>query len=176
MSHLVTKPTNRLVGPAKTRISLGIRPVWSECSLCAEWVAKDPSFLHANSKDWADAKADLSLRWANMPFLYHATQKVAGYYVIPSELWVSVRPSVRTSVHLSVSASFLCSNFRTFWSIFFKLCIDIGIREEWYGIATGLISFWNNRVMALDVCQKCFALRFHALTLVPFYRFSSNFA
>ena len=30
--------------------------------------------------------------------------------------------------------------------------------------------------MALDVCQKCFALRFRALTLVPFYRFSSNFA
>ena len=30
--------------------------------------------------------------------------------------------------------------------------------------------------MALDVCQKCFALHFHAPTLVPFYRFSSNFA
>ena len=28
-------------------------------------------------------------------FLYSATQKVAEYYVIPSELWVSVRPSVR---------------------------------------------------------------------------------
>ena len=25
--------------------------------------------------------------------------------------------------------------------------------------------------MALDVCQKCFALRFHALTLVPFTDF-----
>ena len=24
--------------------SLGIRPVWSESSLCAQWVAKDPSF------------------------------------------------------------------------------------------------------------------------------------
>ena len=90
------------------------------------------------------------------------------YYVIPSELWVSV--------HQSVSASFPCSNFSTFWPIFFKLCIYIGIGEEWYGIASGLISFWNNRVMALDVCQKCFALRFRALTLVPFYRLSSNFA
>ena len=28
-----------------------IRPVWSESSLCAQWVAKDPSFLHADSKD-----------------------------------------------------------------------------------------------------------------------------
>ena len=59
--------------PAKTQISLGICPVWSESSLCAQWVAKDPSFLHADSEDWsdwADAQADLSLRWANMPFCW----------------------------------------------------------------------------------------------------------
>ena len=39
------------VRPAKTQISLGICPVWSQSSLCAQWVAKDPSFLHADSKD-----------------------------------------------------------------------------------------------------------------------------
>ena len=39
------------VRPAKTQISLCIRPVWSESSLCAQWVAKDPSFLHADSED-----------------------------------------------------------------------------------------------------------------------------
>ena len=83
---------------------------------------------------------------------------------------LSVHPSVRNpSVRLSVSASFPCSNFSTFWPIFFKLCIDIGNVEEWYGIASGLFSFLNNRVMALDVCQKCFALRFLALTLVHFF-------
>ena len=38
------------VCPAKTWISLGIRPVWSESSLCAQWVAKDPSFLHVDSE------------------------------------------------------------------------------------------------------------------------------
>ena len=44
--------TNKIgVRPAKIQISLGIRPVWSESSLCAEWVAKDPSFLHADSED-----------------------------------------------------------------------------------------------------------------------------
>ena len=37
--------------PAKTQISLGIRPVWSESSLCAPWVAKDPMLLHADSED-----------------------------------------------------------------------------------------------------------------------------
>ena len=44
--------TNKVtMRPAKTQISLGIRPVWSESSLCAQWVAKDPSFLHADSED-----------------------------------------------------------------------------------------------------------------------------
>ena len=44
--------TNKVtVRPVKTQISLGIRPVWSESSLCTQWVAKDPSFLHADSKD-----------------------------------------------------------------------------------------------------------------------------
>ena len=37
--------------PAKSQISLGIRPVWSESSQCAQWVAEDPSFLHAHSED-----------------------------------------------------------------------------------------------------------------------------
>ena len=37
--------------PAKTQISLGIRPVWSDSSLCAQWVAKDTSFLHSDSED-----------------------------------------------------------------------------------------------------------------------------
>ena len=54
--HVSSEPrhdkTNRVtVRPAKTQISLGIRPVWSESSLCAQWVAKDPSFLHADSED-----------------------------------------------------------------------------------------------------------------------------
>ena len=37
-------------------------------------------------------------------------------------------------------------------------CIDIRIREEWYGIASGIISFRNNIVMALDSCPKCILL------------------
>ena len=60
------------VRPAKTQIRLGIRPVWSESSLCAQLVAKDPSFLHADSKDWsdwADAQAYLSLRWVHTHFV-----------------------------------------------------------------------------------------------------------
>ena len=36
---------------AKTQISLGIHSVWSESSLCTQWVAKGPMFLHADSED-----------------------------------------------------------------------------------------------------------------------------
>ena len=50
LSRLMTKH-KLAVRPAKTQICLGIRPVWSESSLCAQWVAKDQSFLHADSED-----------------------------------------------------------------------------------------------------------------------------
>ena len=56
--------TNKVtVRPAKTQISLGIRPVWSESSLCAQWVAKDPSFLHADSEDSDQTGRMLRLIW-----------------------------------------------------------------------------------------------------------------
>ena len=55
--------TNKVsVRPAKTQISLGIRLLWSESSLCAQLVAKDPRFLHADSEDWSDW-ADTRLIW-----------------------------------------------------------------------------------------------------------------
>ena len=45
------KTKNTSVRPAKIQISLGIRPVWSESSLCTQWVAEDPRFLHADIED-----------------------------------------------------------------------------------------------------------------------------
>ena len=56
------KTSKMTVRPAKNQIRLGGCPKSDQSSLCAQWVAKDPSFLHA------DAQADLSLRWAHMPF------------------------------------------------------------------------------------------------------------
>ena len=55
-----------------------LRPSWAsaqsdQSSLCAQWVAKDPNVLHADSEDWsdcADAHADLSLRWAHVPLCW----------------------------------------------------------------------------------------------------------
>ena len=76
--------TNKMtVRPGKTQISLGIHPVWSESSLCAQWIAKDPSFLHADSEDWsdwADAQADLSLRWGHSHFVGFVMSRLMWVY------------------------------------------------------------------------------------------------
>ena len=57
------KTNKMIVCPAKTPISLGMRPVWSESSLCVPWVAKDPSFLRwANI--WVFSVPQHSYNWA----------------------------------------------------------------------------------------------------------------
>ena len=73
--------TNKMtVRPAKTQISLGIRPVWSEfrpvwseSSLCPQRVAKDPSFLHADSED--------SDQTGRMPKLIWVFARRTGHFV-----------------------------------------------------------------------------------------------
>ena len=52
-SNITNEPPhdNNDVRQAKSQISLCIHTVWSESSLCAQWVANDPSFLHADSED-----------------------------------------------------------------------------------------------------------------------------
>ena len=43
--------TMNLWASAWQNLQNGIRPVWSESLLGTQWVAKDPSFLHADSED-----------------------------------------------------------------------------------------------------------------------------
>ena len=65
--------TNKVsVRSAKTQISLGICPVWSVFAVCMKkaWVLSYPlSAQRTLWSDWADAKADLSLRWAHGHFV-----------------------------------------------------------------------------------------------------------
>ena len=49
LSHLMIKPTKLLC--AQQRLRSAWASIQSESSLCAEWVAKDPSFLHMDSED-----------------------------------------------------------------------------------------------------------------------------
>ena len=80
------KTNEMTVRPAKTQISLGICPVWSESSLSA-WIKLGSLATHwAHSKDWpdwADAQADLSLRWAHMTFncFFHTAAQIIPYFI-----------------------------------------------------------------------------------------------
>ena len=98
------------MSPAKTQISLGIRPVWSESSLCTFWVAKDPSFLHVDSEDWSDwvdAQANLSLRWMHWSFCWfcHAVPQIIKRFVqvfltTMSQINMSQRTTIPTKWHV----------------------------------------------------------------------------
>ena len=60
--------------------------------LCALWVAKDHTVLHANSKDWsdwADAQVDLSLRWRTYHFVGFVSMWL-NYYIHMYVLSVNV--------------------------------------------------------------------------------------
>ena len=68
----MTKPTNWHVGPAKTLIRLGICPVWSVFAVRMKKARVLSYPLSAQWRlwsDWADAQADLSLRWAHSHFV-----------------------------------------------------------------------------------------------------------
>ena len=81
--------------PAKTQINLG-----------SAQSDQDPSFLHADSEDsdhWADAQADLSLRWAHSHFVGFVTRWLVCITVtgtIPGE-FVSMITSLLTTKPLS---------------------------------------------------------------------------
>ena len=64
LSRLMTKTTKWHVHPAKTQISLGIRPVWAESSPSA-WMKLGSLATH-----WAHSE-DLSLRWAHSHFVFY---------------------------------------------------------------------------------------------------------
>ena len=96
--------------PAKAQISLGIRPVWSESSLCAQWVTKEASFRRADSENLSRwlyllsrtliseactnryleqnhyAAITLKIISGNHN-LYLISESDLKYYAIPAEIW-----------------------------------------------------------------------------------------
>ena len=82
LSHLVTKPTKGHVRPAKTQISLGIHKIWSESSLSA-W-----RNLGSLATHWADAQADLSLRWAHTHFVGFVTRRLKVMFAVLKQWWL----------------------------------------------------------------------------------------
>ena len=80
----MTKPTKWHVRPAKTQVSLGIRPVWLESSLSA-WGKLGSLATHwAHSEDWsvwAVAQADLSVCWVHSHFVSFVMRRLKLYFL-----------------------------------------------------------------------------------------------
>ena len=76
--------TNKMTqcGAVKIQISLGICPIWSESSLCAYWVAKDPSFLHADSED-----SDQSGRMPRLIWIFAGNDPVIFLLIYKDKHW-----------------------------------------------------------------------------------------
>ena len=64
-----------------------------QSSLCAQWPAKDPSFLHADTEDWVDAQADLRLHWS----LHYFVGFVGG-----SNVFITTEPFLLQKVRRNV--------------------------------------------------------------------------
>ena len=123
MSRDMTKPTKWHVRPAKTRISLGIGPVWSESSLSAWRKLGSLATNQAHSElwsDWADAQADLSLRWVHSHFvgfvvsrlIFIFRSKVGSHWLIRK---YDVHPSNSPQ---DVGQNHWTKQYRSLWPIF----------------------------------------------------------
>ena len=64
----------------RRQIGLGIHTVWSESSVCAQWVAKDQRFLHANSEDSDQTGLD---KTRSAPITTQKTNKQTNKNYIP---------------------------------------------------------------------------------------------
>ena len=83
--------TNKVsVRPAKTQISLGIHPVWSVFAVRMKkpWVLTYPMSAQRRLwSDWADAQADLNLRWVHTHFVGFVMRRLNHIKVAERNRW-----------------------------------------------------------------------------------------
>ena len=137
------------VRPAKTQI----RPVWSESLLCAQWVAKDPSFLRADSEErmprlvWVFAERICRF----VGFCHEAARICLVYvchYLLPKDCWglpdkmnwkcinKTKRRPVQTLICIMHSSKQVISRKHLKIMAFYKL---VYAPEDWL--------FWPNKVL-----------------------------
>ena len=88
-NETVTEPSRDMTKPVKWVFAKrGLRPVCSESSLCAAWVAKDPSFLHAESQDF-DQTELMSWPWGDKTW-GHPHSKKAQWLAACGHKWIAM--------------------------------------------------------------------------------------
>ena len=93
------------VRPAKTQISLSIRPVWSATSLCAQWVANDLSFLYADSKDSDQTGRMPRLIWVfagRTLILLVLTCRGSNVFVLLASLFIALHEELYLIIWLNI--------------------------------------------------------------------------
>ena len=80
-----------------------------QSSLCAQWVAKDPSFLHADSEDSYLTGQMPRLCWVHMPFCWfcHEAAHYVPYRMGEGHINFGADP-VRGGVSVGVSVTLSC--------------------------------------------------------------------
>ena len=121
MSRPMTKLTKWHVRPAKTQISLGVRPVWSVFAVHMKKARVLSYPLRAQRRlwsDWADAQADLSLRWPHTHFV--------GFVMSWLIYSMTVRP-LKTGSRLALLKSI-------FWILACAICVIMTCHMDKYRI------------------------------------------
>ena len=146
------------VRPAKTQISLGIQPVWPESSLSAQWVVKDPRFLHADSED-----SDQTGRMPRLIWVF--TVRTATLLVVMLQLilgWLQKRFGCRNFFFTILLKN--CNMFSAHFSFFPECLLWTKIKATFQNYLKCKLSynFYDLIIMRIDILtrnnSKCMAL------------------
>ena len=127
------------VRPSKTQISLGICPVWSESSLCAQWVDKDPVFFLRTAKTlirlgWCPSWSESSLGAQSLCWFCHEAAQIMKFQLKTARYlkWLGTlakkkkkcrKPKQATWQSVQIQSRFCCK-FHVCFSWWFVLSQD----------------------------------------------------
>ena len=142
------------VRPAKTQINLGIRPAWSESSLCAPWAAKYRRFLHADSDDSDQTGRMPRLIWVFAErTLTSLVLSCRGLRMVCKCKWESVctiLPHFQPS-QLELLASFCVSWIPVCWLVWYLRVLKVwpfcNRTYQWKNLKSSKISFHKSKML-----------------------------
>ena len=131
------------VHPTKIQISLGIRPVWSESLLYAQCVAKDASFLHADSEDSDQTGQMPRLIWVSagctLILLVLSCRGSLISYCLSYRITVQMFFTMHVMIHVTIHEVSLLNQFISTEK---KLYLKMKLQALWWNINEVLALKW----------------------------------
>ena len=131
MSRDMTK-TTKWVCPQRRQISLGIHPVWSVSPLCAQWVAKDPRFLHADSEDSDQTGWMPRLIWVFAGRTLILLVLSCDYHCHMSKFCIMIRYLFFLFLSFNDHFQYTCLHFDSYEALRFHLSLHLATSGEPY--------------------------------------------